>query len=63
LKAELLRGSAQTKEDKTIQITFDKVLAGDSINWVEMQYASYYMQKLVSKFPPSPPSNRTATLR
>jgi hypothetical protein len=54
LRKGLLADSTQTPEDKRNAEIFDRVLAGENIDWVGMINATGYMGKLVKKFAPPP---------
>jgi hypothetical protein len=54
VRERLLSGVEQTPEDRKIAQIFDRVLAGDPIDWLQMQKATGYMQQLVGKSAPRP---------
>jgi hypothetical protein len=50
LREQLLKNVEQSKEDRENAIVFDKVMAGQTINWNDMGRIAGYMRRLVARF-------------
>lgn len=49
LRQQLIQGSDPSQEDRSVASTFAKVLAGETIQWIQMRFATDYMEKLANK--------------